>query len=84
MNGFEQSSMNMMAHNRVLLEVGGYTLLVGVDVVHRNRRKNKSHFQSILCYIFKFGNGSELESSHHYHFRSNIACVPFVIYQPSR
>jgi hypothetical protein len=57
MNGFEQLNMNMIAHNRVLLEIGCYILPVDVYVV--------------------FGNGSELESNHHYHFQNNS--VSFII-----
>ncbi len=34
MDGFEQSSMNMIAHNRVLLEVGGYILLVDARMLY--------------------------------------------------
>jgi hypothetical protein len=54
MNAFEQSNMNMIAHNRVLPEVGSYILQVDAYmIVHINRQKLNQHFQSILCYISK-------------------------------
>jgi hypothetical protein len=84
MKAFEQSNMNMIAHNRVLPEVGSYILQVDAYMVgHINRQKLNQHFQSGFSVTFsKFGNGSELESSHHYHFHNNSVCL--LLYQPSR
>ncbi len=68
--------MNMITHKPILLEAENYILLpVNIYVLYIEIDKI-NHILSLFAVTFsKFGNGSELESSHHYHFRNNSVSV---------
>jgi hypothetical protein len=62
----------MIAHEGVLQ--GKIKSLADPEAMQDMRMGNQRHFRACLhVLLLKFGNGSALESDHHYRFRSNSA-----------